>query len=323
MAKVVTIGGGTGTFVVLSGLKHVKGIELTALVSSADDGGSTGRLRDAYGILPVGDARQALVALAEDETLLRDLFNYRFAKGDIAGHNLGNLLLTALSERLGSEAAAMQEASRILRVSGSVNTTCSLPTTLVAELSDGTVIRGEHLIDERDALRPKIARVYLETSCPASKEALLALTSAAAIVICPGDLYTSIAAALLPEGLTDAIASSSAKLIFVVNLFTKAGQTTGFTAKDHVRELERYAGRKADAILVHTNGGFDPIVLDKYAHEGELPVVDDLGDDTRVIRTSLASVHTVPPVPEDPVPRSLVRHDGEKLRAAIEPHLSA
>lgn len=322
MKRVVTIGGGTGTFVVLSGLKRIPDIALTALVSSADDGGSTGRLRDAYGILPVGDARQALVALAEDETSLRDLFNYRFAKGDIAGHNLGNLLLTALSERLGSEDLAMQEASRILRVKGSVSSTCSAPTTLVAELTDGTTLRGEHLIDERDASRPKIKRAYLEAPCSASPVSLSALKEADAIVLCPGDLYTSIAATLLADRIREAIASSRAKLICIVNLFTKAGQTTGFNAKAHVEELERYAGRKADHILIHANGGFEPAVLEKYAQEGEWPVSDDLGEDVRVIRAPLASVHTVPSVPEDPVPRSLIRHDSDKLRTTIEPLLA-
>src|SRR3989344_3177392 len=141
--RVVTIGGGTGTFVVLSGLRRVPGISLTAIVSSADDGGSTGRLRDAYGILPVGDARQALVALAEEDTLLRDLFTYRFSKGDVAGHNLGNLFITALADRLGSATAALDAASRILRIEGRVLSVSEHPATLVATLADGSVLAGE------------------------------------------------------------------------------------------------------------------------------------------------------------------------------------
>lgn len=163
MANVVTIGGGTGTFVVLSGLKKIPGISLTAIVSSSDDGGSTGHLRDAYGILPVGDARQALVALSENGTTLRELFTYRFAKGDVKGQNLGNLFLTALADLKGSEQEALRVASRILRVKGRVIPSCATPTVLVADLEDGTTIRTEHVIDERDASRAPITRAYLET----------------------------------------------------------------------------------------------------------------------------------------------------------------
>ncbi|MBX9765355.1 YvcK family protein, partial [Patescibacteria group bacterium] len=151
--KIVTIGGGTGTFVVLSGLKHVPNLRLTAIVSVLDDGGSTGRLRDAYGFLPPGDARQALVALADDDELIRKLFSYRFTKGDVAGHNLGNLLLTGLSDILGSGADAIAAASKTLRIKGTVLPVSVSPATLVAELEDGSILVGEHSIDERNPNR--------------------------------------------------------------------------------------------------------------------------------------------------------------------------
>lgn len=320
MAKVVTIGGGTGTFVVLSGLKRIPQIELTALVSSSDDGGSTGHLRDAYGILPVGDARQALVALSENGTTLRELFTYRFAKGDVKGQNLGNLFLTALSDIKGSEQEALRVASRILRVRGKVIPSCATPTVLAVTLADGSTMRTEHAIDERDASRAPIQDAYLETPMPCDTDAKEALAQADAIILGPGDLYTSIIAALLPDGIKEAIATSPAKLIYVVNLFTKAGQSSGLSAKEHVALITRYAGRAPDCVVMHSSP-LSKEALERYAKEGEEPVEDDLGNSGDIYRTDIASEQIVPPVPQDPLPRSLVRHDSDKLRAAIEPLL--
>lgn len=316
MKAIVTLGGGTGTFVVLSGLRRLPGVELTAIVSSADDGGSTGRLRDAYGILPPGDARQALVALAEEDTLMRELFNVRFDKGDIAGHNFGNLFLTALGTVLGSDEAALREASRILRIRGEVLSVSQEPSRLVAALADGRLLRGEHIIDERAVGRARIAELSLESPVELSDAARRAIAEADLIVLGPGDLYTSTVASLLPSGVSDALAQSQAKLVYVMNLFTKAGQTEGYAATDHVREVERYAGRPLDAILVSENG-FPQEALERYAKEGECPVEDDLGEDLRVVRAEIASVAIVPPLPEDPVPRSLIRHDSDKLTGAL------
>lgn len=317
MAKIVTIGGGTGTFVVLSALRRIEGADLSAIVSSADDGGSTGRLRDAYGFLPLGDARQALVALAEDGEVMRELFAYRFAKGDVAGHNLGNLFLTALTDLLGSDEKALAEASRILRVEGMVIPASKEPATLVATLADGSALRGEHHLDEVAPERAQIETLALESPVEASAAALVAIAEADLIVLGPGDLYASTIAPLLPTGMKEAVSSSKARLIYVANLFAKSGQTGGMTVADHVREVERYSGRAVDTIFVHKNGGFGEDVLEKYQKEGEAPVVDDLGEDSRARRLPLASVYAVPPVPGDPVPRSLARHDEAKLHAAI------
>lgn len=317
MAKIVTIGGGTGTFVVLSALRRLTGAELSAIVSSADDGGSTGRLRDAYGFLPLGDARQALVALAEDGEVMRELFAYRFAKGDVAGHNLGNLFLTALTDLLGSDEKALAEASRILRVEGRVIPASVEPATLVATLADGTVLRGEHHLDEVAPERARVASVALESAVEASAAALAAVADADLILLGPGDLYASTIAPLLPTGMKEAVASSKARVAYIANLFAKSGQTGGMSLSDHVREVERYAGRTPDSILIHKNGGFGEDVLQKYQKEGEAPVIDDLGEDARARRLPLASVYTVPPVPGDPVPRSLARHDAGKLCDAL------
>lgn len=317
MTNIVTIGGGTGTFVVLSGLRRLPEVSLSAIVTSADDGGSTGNLRDAYGFLPAGDARQALVALAEDGNVLRDLFAYRFEKSEVAGHNLGNLFLTALTDILGSDALALEEASRILRVCGTVIPSTEVPGTLEATLADGSVIKNEHAIDERVGGRARIETLALMAPAPVSAAARIAIEAADLIIIGPGDLYTSSIAALLPDGMKETIAGSKARLVYVTNLFTKTGQTEDYTVRDHVTEIARYAGREPDIILMN-QGGLTKEVLAKYAEEGEYPPLDDfLASDARVRRLPLVSVYAVPAVPGDPLPRSLVRHDPAKLAAAI------
>ncbi len=318
MRHVVTIGGGTGTFVVLSGLRRLPDVRLSAIVTSADDGGSTGNLRDAYGFLPAGDARQALVALAEDGNVLRDLFAYRFEKSEVKGHNLGNLFLTALTDLLGSDAAALEEASKILRISGKVIPATETPGTLVAHLADGTVIRNEREIDERVGGRARIKTLSLEEPSEASLSAKRAIEEADLIIIGPGDLYTSSIAALLPKGMKEAIAGSKARLVYITNLFTKSGQTEDYTVREHVAEIARYAGREPDIILMN-QGGLSEGVLKKYAEEGEYPPQDDfLTSDARIRRLPLVSIYNVAAVPGDPLPRSLVRHDPAKLAAAIE-----
>ncbi len=317
--KVVTIGGGTGTFVVLSGLKRIPNVELTAIVSVLDDGGSTGRLRDAYGILPPGDARQALVALAEGgngESLMRDLFNYRFSKGDIAGHNFGNLFLTALSDITGSEASALEEASRILRVRGHVIPVSGTPGTLVATLENGEKVVGEHAIDTRTPGRSPIAKLETKENVMASAEAVGAIAAADAIILGPGDLYASTLANFAIGGLTEAVKKSKAKLIYIVNLFTKAGETDGYSARKHVEEVARYAGRHPDAVLVHA-GKFEQSVLSLYEKEHEFPVEDDLGEGASIFRRSFADVTVAGKIEGDAVTRSLIRHNSEKLGDAI------
>ena len=312
MKEVVTFGGGTGTFVVLRALRTLPDVSLTAIVSGADDGGSTGQLRDAYGFLPAGDVRQALVALSEEDTILRELFAYRFGKGNVSGHNLGNLFLTALTDILGSSTEAIEEASKILRIAGRVVCSTDAPATLVATLEDGTVLRGEHLIDERENTRSKIINLAYEQKLPLSTGATEAVKNTSYIFVGPGDLYTSTIASLLALGTREVIQTSDATIVYVLNLFTKAGQTTGLSAKNHVDTLSSYMGRRPDRIIVH-NGTFESTVLDLYASEGEYPVIDDLGEETSVIRADIASIAQVPAVEGDPVQRSLVRHDSEKL----------
>ncbi|MBP6868935.1 MAG: uridine diphosphate-N-acetylglucosamine-binding protein YvcK [Candidatus Pacebacteria bacterium] len=316
MKRIVTIGGGTGTFVVLSGLKVYKDLELTAVVSQADDGGSTGRLRDAYGFLPPGDTRQALVALAEDGDVLRNLFAYRFTKGDVQGHTLGNLFLTALTDQCGSNAEGIKEASRILRIQGKVVPATEEPATLLATFASGVQVRGQHAMSEAGKDMGALITLDLAEPLKLTPEAFEAIVSADMIVLGPGCLYSSTIAALLPEGTKDAFQRSKARIVYVVNLFTKLGETHGFSAGDHVREVEKYIGRSVDSLLVHA-GEFSQEVLSWYAEEGEEPVADDLIDDARVIRSNIASVSVVPPIPNDPMRRSLLRHDSSKVAKAL------
>jgi uncharacterized cofD-like protein len=316
---VVTIGGGTGTFVVLSGLKHIPNIYLRAIVSVADDGGSTGRLRDSYGFLPLGDARQALIALADDDraSLMRSLFGYRFPKGDINGHNFGNLFLTALTDILGSDAAAIEAASGILRVRGKVVPVSEKPATLVAHLENGETVVSEHLIDERTSGRSPIISLETKDVVLLSNDAEEAVAEADMIVLGPGDLYASTLANFAVSGLKEAVAEGPGKLIYIVNLFTKAGQTDGYSASRHVAEITRYAGRKPDAIIVH-EGGFPDDILERYALESEFPVVDDLPQDASIIRGHFADVVVAKKVAGDLLPRSLIRHDSRKIAEALE-----
>lgn len=316
MKRIVTMGGGTGTFVVLSGLRRQEGVTLSAVVTESDDGGSTGHLRDAYGFLPPGDARQALVALAEDGNVLRDLFAYRFSKGVVAGHSLGNLFLTALEDMLGSGTKALEEASKILRIDGEVIPATERPGMLAAVLSSGETIVGQHRISTARENGSTIERLSLAEPLPLTLAARDAILAADRIVLGPGCLYSSTIAALLAEGTKEMLAETKAELVYVMNLFTKAGETDGYAASAHVREVERYAGRRIDRIFMH-EGAFSPEVLEWYAKEREYPIGDDLGDDPRVKRLALASVDAVVPREGDPLRRSLIRHDSARLAAAL------
>ena len=318
LKKIVTIGGGTGTFVVLSGLKSLHGVFLTAIVSVLDDGGSTGRLRDAYGFLPAGDARQALIALAknDEKDLMRALFSYRFTKGDIAGHNFGNLFLTALSDILGSGSKAIEAASDVLRVKGKVYPVSDSPATLVATLENGDVVTGEHLIDARNPGRSRITSLSTTENAAIFPDAQTAIQEAHLIILGPGDLYASTLADFAVSGVKEAVSASSAKIVYIVNLFTKAGQTDGMTAKDHVAEITRYVGRKPDVTIVHT-GSFEPSILRHYAAEHELPVTDDLPHDDSVVRGDFADIVVAKKVEGDTVPRSFIRHDSLKIASTI------
>jgi len=243
--RIVVIGGGTGVFTILTGLKKYFA-NLTAIVTMADDGGSTGILREDFGILPPGDIRRALVALAEtDNKNLSELFNYRFREGKgLSGHSFGNLMITALERITGSFEKAVSEASKILSVQGRVVPITLRSIRLWAELANGEVIKGETNIDipDHDG-RLRIKEVWLSPRAPINPAARRAIARAHVIIVGPGDLYTSLIPNVLVKGMKIALSRTRAKVIYLVNLMTKYGETNGFRASDFLREMERYVGK--------------------------------------------------------------------------------
>ena len=310
--RIVVIGGGTGTFTVLSGLKKYP-VDLTAIVSMADDGGSTGILREEFGILPPGDVRRALVALSNHPNkLLADLFNYRFTEGGVNGHNFGNLMLTALERITGGFEEAVATAGRLLGACGEVIPVTLTDVRLRAELEDGSVITGEGNIDApRHDGALAIRRIWLTPSAEANPRALEAMRRADMIVTGPGDVYTSILPNFLVHGMREAFLASRATRVYVLNLMTKYGETHGFTAPDFLRVLEEHTARGAFHILF-ANSELPPLSrMRRYTKEHAVPVRHtDLPQrrtvgGTRVIRTRLLRGG------------ELVRHDSTKLARAL------
>ncbi|TSC78116.1 MAG: hypothetical protein G01um101433_403 [Parcubacteria group bacterium Gr01-1014_33] len=252
--KIVVIGGGTGVFTALSGLKQYP-VDLTAIVSSADDGGPNGVLREEFGILPPGDMRKALLAMAfPNDQVLFDLFNYRFQEGRLKGYSCGSIILTALERITGDFPRAIKEAGRLLGVRGEVLPVARRNARLFAELEDGTVIRGETNIDipKHDG-KLKIINVWLEPAARANREAIRAIRTADVIVIGPGDLYTSIIPNFLVKGIPRAIKKSRGRKVYVTNIMTKWGETHGFAAADFTSALEKYLGKDVlDYVCINT-----------------------------------------------------------------------
>ena len=316
MAKrIVVIGGGTGVFNVLMGLKD-RGHNLSAIVSMADDGGSTGQLRETFGILPPGDVRRALVALADsDAELLADLFTYRFEEGDgLSGHAMGNLLLTALERITGSFERAVNAAGRMLGVKGKVIPVTLDNVRLMAVLDDGTEIIGEAKIDAPLGERKgRIKQVKLIGDARPNPKALDAIAAADLIVIGPGDLYTSLLPNLVIDGVREAIEASKGIKAFIVNVMTKYGETDGFSAKDFADVVVRALGVKVlDTVIVNTAEPED-VLRELYAR-GSRP--------TEPVRYNEEAFYNVP---YDVVPASvlrtdgdLIRHDGRKLAEVLE-----
>lgn len=323
--KVVVVGGGTGTHTVLRGLRHFAStLDIAAVVSMADSGGSTGRLRDEFGFLPIGDVRNALTALASEgdkyDALLRQLFLYRFSRGTgLEGHNFGNLFLTALRDILGSEAEAITAASRILKVSGRVIPVTVDNTQLIAEYDDGLVIVGENEIEESLQTRndSRIVSLSLTPQATITNEAKQAIIEADLLVFGPGDLYTSILANCIVDGFTEAVQQSRAKIVYVCNLMSKRGQTIGMHAAEHVAEISKHIGRAPDVALINTTT-FQSDLLAKYAEEGDHPILNNcVGDVCTIQALPLASQEEVVLSSGDVVKRSLIRHDSDFLAKTL------
>ncbi len=273
-AKVVAIGGGTGLSMLLKGIKKYTN-NITAVVTVGDDGGSSGRLREEMGILPPGDIRNCIAALADDENLITELFQYRFKNGEgLEGHSFGNLFLTALCSITGNMVKAVKESSNVLNIRGVV-----LPATLddmklAAEFEDGTIVKGESNIPEA---RKSIKRLFTEPEvCKALPEVLTAIADADLIILGPGSLYTSVIPNLLVSGIVEAIMASTAKKIYVCNIMTQPGETDNYSVASHVNALLNHAkGRKIiDAVLV--NDSLPDNISEGYAKSGSIPVRLDM-----------------------------------------------
>jgi len=314
--KIVALGGGTGSFVVLHGLKTYP-VDLAGIINVTDSGGSTGRLRSEFGFLPVGDLRQGLAALADDkdETLLK-LLTYRFSRGrGLAGHSLGNIILTALRDLYGSEPKALEKAVGVFRISGRVLPVSLSQAVLEAVYENGKKVVGEHLIDQpKFGGGVKIREVLLRPHIKVYHKAAEAIKQADLIVLGPGDIYTSTIPCLLVGGVKEAIVRSRAKLCYVINLVNRYSQTYGFTCSDYLSEIAKYAGRPVDVALINT-GRVPKNIVKAYLSENSFPPLDNLKESKRltVVRGDFAKRAFIGRDIGDDLPRSFFRHDEDKL----------
>lgn len=305
--KIVVIGGGTGLSVLLRGLKKYTS-NITAIVTVSDDGGSSGKLRGEFGILPPGDIRNCLVALADKESLMEDLFQHRFANGEgLAGHNMGNLLITALTQIAGDFETAIKEMSKVLAIRGQVLPATLRHCALCAEMDDGTVIEGE---SEIPRARKKIKRVYLDPAdCEPVSDAGKAILEADMIILGPGSLYTSVIPNLLVKGVAELISASSAVKVYVCNIMTQPGETDKYSASDHIRAINQHAGSGLIDYAVVNVSNIPSKLLKKYKDDGAEPVKPDIRNiealNVKVVKKDLVYETDV------------VRHDPEKLAEAI------
>ncbi len=307
--RIVAVGGGTGLSMLLSGVKNITN-NLTAVVTVGDDGGSSGRLRESMGILPPGDIRHCITALADDEDLVNKLFKYRFDNGEgLEGHSFGNLFITALCAITGDMVSAVRASSNVLSIRGRV-----LPSTLddmklVAEMEDGRIIHGESTIPEAHG---KIKQLYTEpANCKALEDVIQAIRGAELIILGPGSLYTSVIPNLLIKEISEEIAKSKAKKIYVCNIMTQPGETDNYTVSDHLKALIKHAGSNkiVDAVLV--NNYLPENMADKYQKSGSYPVKIDT-QEIRKMGIKIVAKKLIENSKE-----GLVRHSSNRVARAV------
>lgn len=303
--KVVALGGGTGLPVVLRGLKQFSS-NLTAVVTVADDGGSSGRLRGDLGILPPGDIRNCLVALADTEPLMEELFQHRFETGELKGHSFGNIFLAAMERTAGDFVTALRESSRVLAVRGTVLPATLDPVTLWAELVTGEHIDGETNIGKSPA---KIAKIGLNPpDATPLAEAIQAIADADMVVLGPGSLYTSVIPNLLVKPIQEAVRSTRAVRVYVANVMTQPGETTHYSVDDHLAAIEQQVGKGLVDVVLVNNQAIEPSALQKYLNEGAEPVT-----------AKLSAGRSWPEIVAEPLIAvdGVIRHDPERLARAL------
>jgi uncharacterized cofD-like protein len=301
--RIVAIGGGTGLSALLRGLKRfVSEVEITAIVTVTDDGGSSGRLRREFDVLPPGDIRNCMVALSEDEALLSRLFQYRFESGrGLKGHSFGNLFLTALTHITGEFSEAVKQSCRTLAIMGSIYPSTGANVQLEALLADGSIVRGETRISRS---RRRIERIHLvPRRCRPLPETLEAIERADLITLGPGSLFTSVIPNLLVAGVAKAIHQSPAVKAYFMNLMWQPGETIDFRGSDHIRAIEKHSRRKIVDFAVINSSKISPLMLRRYAEENVQPVENDVA----AIREMNIEIVTVPLLRK----AAKVRHDPE------------
>lgn len=312
MPKLVRIGGGSSGYTLLHGLKQLP-LDITAVVTMFDSGGSSGVLRDEFGILPPGDVRRALAALAEGDRgdILRNLFNFRFKEeGSVSGHSFGNLFIAALSSIYGSDIEAIRKAAEVLDLKGTVLPVSLDKSHLHAVLEDGTEIVGETNIDipQHDG-NLKIKRVSLNPPAHIFEETDAAIRAADIIVLGPGDLYTSVIPNVLVDGMADALKASKGKTVVICNLMTKWGETHGFKTSDMLRELLKYSGlEKFDYAICNTHP-LDADLVATYAKQKQYPMVCDEEESKKYAENVVTGDFFLE--------ADIARHDADKVAAFI------
>lgn len=317
---IVIIGGGTGTSVLLHGLRKYP-VDPTVIVSTADSGGSSGLLRKELGIHPVGDIRQCLLPLSDLSLDEKKLWNHRFTKGHLKGHSMGNLLIAALADMSGSVEKALTIAKRIWKIRGDILPMTEKPTTLCVRYSDGSVVCDEHAIDEPERLHGEIRRAYLKERVRVYAKVATALRRARCIIFAPGDLYTSTIPLLLTGGIQSALRRSRASIVYVANLMTSRGETDGFTLSKLVGTLDHYLGTRTIDTIIVNSGKITTAALQRYTVSGEVPLPLDLDAPIfrtkKILRRALLHTGQYASVKGDVLRRSFIRHDPAKLARVI------
>lgn len=323
MKNIVTIGGGTGSFTLLSGLKKYP-VNLSAIVSMVDDGGSTGVLRDELGVLPPGDVRQCLAALSDSPKIIRELMNYRFDGGKLKGHSFGNLLLSALEKINGGFLKAVDSASLILNVKGEVIPVTSEDTDLYIKLNNGRILKGEHEVNINNSIEKiGIKKYYLDPKAKANPRAIKKISEADVIVIGPGNHYCSVLPNLIVGGISRAIAKSGAKVIYNCNLVNKKGQTEKFTLDDYVDAVNGFLGKERIDFVTYNTKKPARKLLENYGRKGEKLIIFEKSSKTkrncRIIQADLLSSRVPVYSNHDKISfvRSFIRHDSDKLAKVI------
>lgn len=324
-SNIVVIGGGTGTFTVLNGLKEYP-VHLSAIISMMDSGGSNRILRDEFGILPTSDIRQCIVALSTSEAneTLRSLFTYRYSQGTgITGMTFGNLFMAALTDIYGSQKQAIEETCKLLNVKGDIIPVTYDQSHLVARYENGVQVLGEHYIDEPSMENGQhaISELSLIPEPKVNEDAVNTILNADLIVLGPGDLFTSTICNLVIPEIADALQKTKGKVLYIMNLMTKFGQTNNFTAANHLEKLQYYLGQKTiDYCLVNKDTKYSRQTMRRYQSEHSIPVMDDLSNvhnGTKVIREKVSSNVIHSKQKADHLVRSLIRHDSNRLAKAI------